>query len=141
MFVDKVIVQVKAGRGGDGAVSFRHEKFVEKGGPDGGNGGRGGNVVFTADSNLNTLIHFRYKQELTAENGTSGSHRQQNGKNGQDLIVKVPVGTQVFENDALLADFTTPGQSAIIGRGGDGGFGNAHFKSSTRQSPQVAEIG
>lgn len=141
MFVDKVIVHVKAGRGGDGAVSFRHEKFVEKGGPDGGNGGRGGNVVFMAESNQNTLVHFRYKQDLAAESGTPGSRRQQNGKNGADLIVKVPIGTQVFDDDKLLADFTKPDQTAIIGRGGDGGFGNAHFKSSTRQTPQVAEVG
>jgi GTP-binding protein len=141
MFVDKVTVHVKAGRGGDGAVSFRHEKFVEKGGPDGGNGGRGGSVVFVADPNLNTLIHFRYKQELIAENGTSGAHRQQNGKNGEDLIVKIPVGTQIFEGDTLIADFTTVDQTGIIARGGDGGFGNAHFKSSTRQTPQVAEVG
>lgn len=141
MFVDKVIVHVRAGRGGDGAVSFRHEKFVEKGGPDGGNGGRGGSVVFIADQNLNTLINFRYKQELAAENGTAGSHRQQNGRNGEDLTVKVPVGTQVFDGDKLVADFTAPGQSGIVARGGDGGYGNAHFKSSTRQTPQVAEVG
>lgn len=141
MFVDKVLVQVKAGNGGDGAVSFRHEKFVEKGGPDGGNGGKGGNVVLVADQNQNTLVKFRYKQELTAENGTPGSKRQRHGKKGADLLVQVPVGTQVYEGDKLLADLVEPGQQAIIARGGDGGFGNAHFKSSTRQAPQVAEVG
>ena len=141
MFVDKVIVQVKAGRGGDGAVSFRHEIYVDHGGPDGGNGGRGGNVVFEVDPNENTLVRFRYKQELSAPNGTSGAKRQRNGKNGEDLIVKVPVGTQVFDGDRLIADLTIVGQKAIVARGGDGGFGNAHFKSSTRQAPQVAEVG
>ena len=141
MFVDKVVVHVKAGRGGDGAASFRHEKYVDKGGPDGGDGGRGGNVIFVVDPNENTLADFRYKQELAAQNGTAGFKRQQHGKNGVDLMVKVPAGTQVFEDDKLLADLTVAGQTAIIARGGDGGFGNAHFKSSTRQAPQVAEVG
>ncbi|HVI69091.1 MAG TPA: GTPase ObgE [Magnetospirillaceae bacterium] len=141
MFVDKVIVQVKAGRGGDGAVSFRHEIYVDKGGPDGGDGGRGGNVIFIVDPNENTLVHFRYKQELFAEDGTAGSKRKRHGKNGADLTVKVPVGTQVFEGDELVADLTVIGQTAVIARGGDGGFGNAHFKSSTRQVPRVAEVG
>jgi GTPase len=141
MFVDKVLVHVKAGKGGDGAVSFRHEKFVEKGGPDGGNGGRGGNVIFVADQNENTLVDFRYKQELQAQSGTPGTHRKSHGKNGEDLLVKVPVGTQVYADDRLIADLTLHGQQAIIARGGDGGFGNAHFKSSTRQAPQVAEVG
>jgi GTP-binding protein len=141
MFVDKVLVHVKAGRGGDGAVSFRHEIYVDKGGPDGGNGGKGGNVVFEVSPNENTLVRFRYKQELTAQNGVNGSKRQRQGANGEDLIVKVPAGTQVFDGDRLIADLTVPGQRAIIARGGDGGFGNAHFKSSTRQAPQVAELG
>lgn len=141
MFVDKVMVQVKAGRGGDGAVSFRHEKYVDKGGPDGGDGGRGGNVIFLVDPNQNTLAQFRFKQELQAEPGTAGFKRQQHGKNGADLTVKVPAGTQVFDGEELIADLTTPGQSAIVARGGDGGFGNAHFKSSTRQAPRVAEVG
>ncbi len=141
MFVDKVIVQVKAGRGGDGAVSFRHEIYVDKGGPDGGDGGRGGNVIFVVDPNENTLVHFRYKQELNAQDGTPGAKRQRHGKNGADFMVKVPAGTQVFEDGQLLADLTQPGQTAIIARGGGGGFGNAHFKSSTRQAPRVAEVG
>lgn len=141
MFVDKVIVHVKAGRGGNGAVSFRHEKYIDKGGPDGGNGGRGGSVIFVVDPNQNTLAQFRYKQELEAEPGTSGAKRQRNGKNGEDLLVKVPAGTQVFDQEALVADLTETGQKAVVAWGGDGGFGNAHFKSSTRQAPRVAEVG
>lgn len=141
MFVDKVLVHVKAGNGGDGAVSFRHEKFIDKGGPDGGDGGRGGSVIFVADPNENTLVHFRYKQELQAESGVAGFHRKQRGKNGEDLLVKVPVGTQVYDGDELIADLVTIGQKAIVARGGDGGFGNAHFKSSVRQTPRVAEVG
>ncbi len=141
MFVDKVIVKVKAGRGGDGHVSFRQEKFIDKGGPDGGDGGRGGSVIFMVDPNQNTLSQFRYKQELAAQPGTPGSQRKRHGKSGDDLTVKVPAGTQVYDTDELIADLTTPGQTAIIARGGDGGFGNAHFKSSTRQAPRVAEVG
>ena len=141
MFVDKVIVHVKAGRGGNGAVSFRHEKYVEKGGPDGGNGGKGGNVVLVADANQNTLVNFRYKQDITARDGEAGSKRDRHGRSAEDTEVKVPVGTQVFESDRLLADLTEVGQRAVVARGGDGGFGNAHFKSSTRQAPKVAEIG
>ena len=141
MFVDKVDVVVRAGNGGNGAVSFRHEKYVDKGGPDGGDGGRGGNVVFVADQNLNTLLNFRYKQELDAEHGQTGGKRNKRGKSGEDLLVKVPVGTQVYLEGILLADLTAVGQRAIVARGGDGGFGNAHFKSSTRQAPKVAELG
>lgn len=141
MFVDKVVVHVKAGRGGNGAVSFRHEKYIDKGGPDGGNGGRGGDVVFAVDPNQNTLAQFRFKQELAAQDGIPGFKRQRHGKHGADLTVKVPAGTQVFEGDTLIADLTASGQTAIIARGGDGGFGNAHFKSSTRQAPRVAEVG
>jgi len=141
MFVDKVTVVVKAGRGGDGSVSFRKEKFVEHGGPDGGDGGKGGSVVFVADANENTLLSFRYKQELAAQNGVAGFHRRQHGKNGEDILVKVPVGTQVFEDGELIADFLAVGQKNIVARGGDGGFGNAHFKSSVRQTPRVAEVG
>lgn len=141
MFVDKVDVQVKAGDGGNGAVSFRHEKYVDKGGPDGGDGGRGGNVIFVADQNLNTLVNFRYKQELEAENGHAGAKRNRRGRSGEDLLVKVPAGTQVFRDGILVCDLTTPGQKAIVAHGGDGGFGNAHFKSSTRQAPKVAELG
>lgn len=141
MFVDKVLVNVKAGDGGDGVVSWRHEKYVDRGGPDGGDGGRGGNVIFVADRNENTLLNFRYKQEITAQNGKPGAHRNQRGRGGQDTEIKVPIGTQVWENDKLLADLIVDDQKAIVARGGDGGFGNAHFKSSTRQAPRVAELG
>ncbi len=141
MFVDKVIIRAKAGNGGDGAVSFRHEKYVDKGGPDGGDGGHGGNVVLVASPNENTLVHFRYKQELEAQAGKSGAHRQQKGRAGDDLLVNVPVGTQVFDGETIVADLVTSGQQAIVARGGDGGYGNAHFKSSVRQTPRVAEVG
>lgn len=141
MFVDKVTINVKAGNGGDGAVSFRHEKYIDRGGPDGGDGGSGGSVILVADQNENTLLHFRYKQELKAHDGQSGAKRQRRGKSGDDLTVKVPVGTQVYDTSELLIDLTQDGQQAIVARGGDGGFGNAHFKSSTRQAPRVAELG
>lgn len=141
MFVDKVLVKVKAGNGGNGVVSWRHEKFIDRGGPDGGDGGRGGNVVFVADQNQNTLVGFRYKQELFAKDGMAGAHRNQRGRGSDDLLVKVPVGTQVWHDGTLIADLLVPEQRAIIARGGDGGFGNAHFKSSTRQAPRVAELG
>lgn len=141
MFVDKVLVQVKAGKGGNGAVSFRHEKYVEKGGPDGGDGGKGGDVVFEADANLNTLVNFRYKQEIVAEPGEAGGKRKRHGKNGADRVVKVPVGTIVLHEGQQLFDLSAAGHRAIIAHGGDGGFGNAHFISSTRQAPRVAEVG
>lgn len=141
MFVDNARVFVKAGKGGDGAVSFRHEKYVDKGGPDGGDGGRGGDVVFRATKDLNTLLNFRYKPELTAENGQSGSKRDRRGRSGEVLVVKVPMGTIVRRDDAIVADLVIDGQEAVIARGGDGGFGNAHFKSSTRQAPRIAELG
>ncbi len=141
MFVDTAKVIAEAGRGGNGIVSFRHEKFVDKGGPDGGDGGKGGDIVFRADRNLNTLVDFRYKQELKAENGSSGGKRKQHGRSGKDLIVKVPKGTIIRRDGELLADLTKHGQSAVIAKGGEGGFGNAHFKSSTRQAPRVAEVG
>jgi GTPase len=141
MFVDKVEVMVRAGNGGNGAVSFRHEKYVDKGGPDGGNGGRGGDVVFVADPNMNTLLDFRYKQELEAQNGQAGAKRDRHGRSGENLLVNVPMGTQVYDGGKLIADLTQPSQRAIVARGGDGGFGNAHFKSSVRQAPRVAELG
>lgn len=141
MFVDSALVAVRAGRGGSGIVSFRHEKFVEKGGPDGGDGGRGGNVIFEADERKDTLVDFRYKPEIKAEDGESGGKRQKHGKNGRDKVVFVPVGTQVIKGDELLADLAKKGQRAVIAKGGDGGFGNAHFKSSVRQTPRVAELG
>ena len=141
MFVDVATVYVKAGKGGDGAVSFRHEKYVDKGGPDGGDGGRGGDVVFRATKNLNTLLKFRYKPELTAESGQAGSKRNRRGKMGDPLVVEVPVGTVVRRDGEIIADLTEDGQDAIVANGGDGGFGNAHFKSSTRQAPRISELG
>lgn len=141
MFADSALVIVTAGKGGDGALSFRREKFIEKGGPDGGDGGRGGDVVFMADENLNTLSHFRQRHELSAENGEAGSMRRRHGKSGEDLIVRVPVGTSVYRDDELIVDLTENGQQTVVAHGGDGGFGNAHFKSSTRQAPRIAEVG
>lgn len=141
MFVDKVQVYIKAGDGGDGAVSFRHEKFVDKGGPDGGDGGRGGHVILIADENVNTLVSFRYKQELKAQPGQYGRKQRQHGKNGENLLVKVPVGTVAVRDGLIIADMIEDGQQTVIAKGGDGGFGNAHFKSSTRQAPRVAELG
>lgn len=141
MFADTAKIFVEAGRGGNGAVSFRHEKFVDKGGPDGGDGGRGGNVVFVATSSLNTLSSFRYGMEIKAESGEPGGRRNKHGKNGEDLIVKVPVGTVIKNDEKILADLGEDGKEAIVACGGRGGFGNAHFKSSVRQAPRVAELG
>ncbi|PLS80965.1 GTPase ObgE, partial [Candidatus Saccharibacteria bacterium] len=141
MFVDKVTVAIQAGNGGDGAVSFRHEKYVDKGGPDGGDGGRGGHVILQADENINTLVNFRYKQELKAEDGQRGGKRRMHGRNGADFIIKVPVGTVAMKEGTLVADMLHHGDKIVIAKGGDGGFGNAHFKSSTRQAPRVAELG
>ena len=141
MFVDIAKVLVQAGKGGDGVVSFRHEIYVDKGGPDGGDGGKGGDVVFEATENLNTLIDFRYKPELRAEKGQNGAKAKRHGKSGEDLIVKVPVGTVVKKDGAVIADLTEHGERTIIAKGGDGGFGNAHFKSSVRQAPRIAELG
>jgi len=141
MFIDTAKVFIQAGKGGNGAVSFRHEIYVDKGGPDGGNGGKGGDVVFEATENLNTLLDFRYKPELKAESGTNGSKSNRYGKSGEDLIVKVPMGTIVRHNGEIIADLTKNGQQQVIAKGGDGGFGNAHFKSSVRQTPKMAELG
>jgi len=142
MFVDKVKVSIKAGDGGNGVVSFRTEKFVDKGGPDGGDGGNGGNVIFVASRNQNTLANFRYQREIAAEPGKSGGKSRKHGRSGKDLLVPVPVGTAVTSEDGtVLADLVEDGQQAIIARGGRGGFGNAHFVSSVRQTPRVAEKG
>lgn len=141
MFVDTAKVFVQAGKGGDGAVSFRHEIYVDKGGPDGGDGGKGGDVVFVATENLNTLIDFRYKPELKAQPGANGSKANRRGKSGDDLLVKVPMGTVVKRDGTIIADLTHDGQQVVVAMGGDGGFGNAHFKSSVRQTPRMAELG
>ncbi len=141
MFVDTAKVLVQAGKGGDGAVSFRHEIYVDKGGPDGGVGGKGGDVIFEATENLNTLIDFRYKPELKAQPGANGSKANRAGRSGEDLVVKVPMGTVVKRDGVVIADLTHNGERKIVAVGGDGGFGNAHFKSSVRQTPRMAELG
>lgn len=141
MFVDTAKVFVEAGKGGAGAVSFRREIYIDRGGPDGGDGGRGGDVVFVASENVNTLVDFRFKPELKAQSGQNGAKRNKRGRSGEDLIVKVPLGTQVKLDDQTVADLTVNGQREVVARGGDGGFGNAHFKSSVRQTPRVAEKG
>lgn len=141
MFVDTAKVKLKAGKGGDGAVSFRHEIYIPKGGPDGGDGGRGGSIIFRADKDTNTLINFRFNPELSAENGKNGSGQRSAGRSGKNLIVEVPIGTIVRRDGKVLADLTHDQEEAVIAKGGDGGFGNAHFKSSTRQTPMVAEVG
>lgn len=141
MFADTAEVMIVAGKGGRGVVSFRHEKYVDKGGPDGGDGGKGGDVVFVADNNVNTLASFRFKPELRAGDGEAGGKRRKHGADGADKLVKVPVGTAVYRDGHLVAELTTGGQRRVVAFGGAGGFGNAHFKSSTRQTPRVAEVG
>lgn len=141
MFVDTAKVTVQAGKGGDGAVSFRREIYVDKGGPDGGDGGRGGDVIFEATENLNTLLDFRFKPELKAKDGAGGSKKKCAGRSGEDLIVKVPMGTLVKKDGEVVADLVDNGQQVVVAKGGDGGFGNAHFKSSIRQTPRMAELG
>jgi GTP-binding protein len=141
MFVDKVQVNIKAGDGGDGIVSFRHEIYVDKGGPDGGDGGKGGDVIARASRNENTLAKYRFNKLQKAENGKNGAGQKKRGRSGRDLILDVPVGTVVVYNDEIVADLTQDGAEAIIAKGGDGGFGNAHFTSSVRQAPKVAEKG
>ena len=141
MFVDTAKVFVQAGKGGDGAVSFRHEIYVDKGGPDGGDGGKGGDVIFVATENLNTLIDFRYKPELKAQHGANGSKSNRRGRSGENLYVKVPMGTIVRRDGNVIADLIEDGQEVVVAKGGDGGFGNAHFKSSVRQTPRMAELG
>jgi len=141
-FIDKVSVRVVAGDGGDGATSFRREKFVDHGGPDGGDGGNGGSVVFEASRNENTLAVFRYQKELKAKDGQTGMKRRKHGRSAEDLVVNVPVGTVISDgNGTILADLASDGQRAVVAKGGSGGFGNAHFVSSTRQAPKFAEKG
>ncbi|MBE3590473.1 MAG: GTPase ObgE [Firmicutes bacterium] len=143
MFVDRALIRVQAGDGGHGAVSFRREKYVPRGGPDGGDGGRGGDVVLRADARLNTLFEFRHRRLLRAERGRNGEGGQRRGKDGEDLVVPVPVGTLVYDDATgeLLADLTEDGQEAVVARGGRGGRGNARFASSVRRAPRLAERG
>ena len=146
MFVVKAKVSLKAGNGGNGAVSFSRVIYIPKGGPDGGDGGKGGDIVFRADRNTNTLIDFRFTPILEAEDGKNGSGQRSAGRSGKDLVIDVPVGTVVYRlgsdlQKILIADLTRDGEEAIVAKGGSGGFGNAHFKSSTRQAPIIAEVG
>ena len=136
-FLDQAKIYIKAGNGGSGSASFRREKFVEYGGPDGGDGGNGGSIIFQSDRNLNTLIDFRYAQHFKAQHGKPGSKRNKTGANGEDLILKVPLGTQVFEedNNTLIYDFTKNKEKYLVASGGKGGLGNVRFKSSTNRAP------
>jgi GTP-binding protein len=142
-FLDSAKIFVQSGHGGAGAASFRREKFIEFGGPNGGDGGRGGHVVAVADPALNTLIDFRYRQHFKARPGQAGMKQERTGKGGEDITLRVPVGTQIYAEDGetLLADLTRPGQEVQLCRGGDGGRGNVHFKSSTNRAPRQSEPG
>ena len=143
MFADRAKITIKSGKGGNGAVTFRREPFVPEGGPDGGDGGRGGDVVFVADRNLRTLMDFRYKRKYEAENGQDGMKKKRFGKAGEDLIIKVPMGTIVIDEETglIMKDLTENGQSFVAAKGGKGGRGNVHFKNSVRQAPNFAEAG
>ena len=143
MFTDYVKIYAIAGKGGDGAISFRREKYVAAGGPDGGDGGKGGNVVFAVDPDANTLIEFRFKKKFKANPGSNGSGAKKTGKTADNLIIKVPIGTVVkdAQTNEVLADLSNPGQEEIILRGGRGGLGNSHFATSTRQAPRFAQDG
>ncbi len=142
-FLDLAKVHVRSGSGGAGCVSFRREKFIEFGGPDGGDGGRGGDVWAEAVDGLNTLIDFRYQQHAFAKNGQPGMGRQRSGKDGDDIVLRVPVGTEILDEDeeTVIADLTEVGQRELLAQGGNGGFGNLHFKSSTNQAPRRANPG
>lgn len=143
MFVDKAEIKIISGKGGNGAVTFRHDPFVPEGGPDGGDGGNGGSIVFVADRNLRTLMDFKYKKKYQAENGQDGMKRKCFGKKGQDLIIKVPVGTLVIDKESgrLMKDLCHDGDTLVAAKGGRGGKGNVHFKSSIRRAPNFAEAG
>jgi GTP-binding protein len=138
LFVDEATIQVEAGRGGKGACSFRREKYIPLGGPDGGNGGHGGDVVLQADAALNTLIDLRYRPHYRAESGTAGRGKDMTGRGGEDLVIQVPIGTTIVDEETLetLGDLAVAGERLIVARGGDGGFGNAHYKSSTNRAPR-----
>jgi len=137
-FLDQAKIYIKAGNGGSGSASFRREKFIEYGGPDGGDGGDGGSIIVESDRNLNTLIDFRYAQHFKAHHGNAGSKRNKTGANGKDLVLKVPVGTQIYEedNNTLIYDFTKNKEKYLVASGGKGGLGNVRFKSSTNRAPK-----
>src|SRR3990170_1400212 len=140
-FLDEAKIFVKSGDGGPGCVGFRREKFIEFGGPDGGDGGRGGDVIVECATGLNTLIDFRYQQHFKAARGGHGMGQNRSGKSAEPMILRVPAGTQVLDEDkeTVLADLTEVGQRMVLARGGDGGYGNAHFKTSTNQAPRRAD--
>jgi GTP-binding protein len=142
-FLDEAKVYIRSGDGGNGCVAFRREKFIEFGGPNGGNGGRGGDVVIEAADGLNTLIDYRYQQHFKAQKGVNGMGSDRHGANGKAIVLKVPVGTQIFDEDkeTLIHDFTKVGERFVLAEGGNGGFGNAHFKSSTNRAPRHANPG
>lgn len=143
MFVDKATINIRAGNGGNGSVSFHREKFVSAGGPDGGDGGRGGSIVLVPDAHMSTLMDFRYKRKYVAENGADGSGQRCSGKDGGDLIIRVPLGTVVRDADtgAVMQDLSSPSDRFVAARGGRGGWGNAHFATPTRQAPRFAKSG
>ena len=143
MFVDQVEVYIKAGDGGDGAVAFRREKYVPRGGPSGGDGGRGGSVIAVTDESIRTLVDFRYQKHLRAKNGMPGQTSNKSGSDGDDLTIKVPVGTIVrdLSTSEVIADLSTAGQRVVIARGGSGGRGNARFATPVRRTPRFAEKG
>jgi GTP-binding protein len=141
IFADTATIRIHAGKGGDGVVSFRHEKYISKGGPDGGDGGRGGDVIAVCRDNIHGLSDYRSNKMVRAEDGHPGTERKKHGRSGKNSTFFVPLGTQVFVDDKLIADFTEIGQEEVIAKGGDGGFGNSHFISSVRQAPQIAEKG
>ena len=142
-FLDQAKIYVRSGDGGDGVVAFRRERFIEFGGPDGGTGGKGGDVIFEAVPNLNTLIDFRYTQHFRARKGGNGAGSDRTGAGSEDVVIRVPIGTQIMDEDRelLLADLDAPGKRVVLCRGGDGGHGNAHFKSSTNRAPRRADKG
>ena len=143
MFIDKVIIDVAAGDGGNGMVAFRREKYVDKGGPSGGDGGRGGSVIFVGSTSLNTLIDFRYNRKIIAPNGENGMGKQCYGRKGEDVYVKVPVGTVIYDetNNYIIADISENNQKVVVAKGGRGGRGNCHFANSKYQVPEIAENG
>lgn len=143
MFIDKAKIFIKAGKGGNGAISFRREKYIAAGGPDGGDGGKGGNVVFKAELGMTTLMDFRYKRKYAAAGGEDGSGRHRTGKNGENIIIKVPQGTIVrdAESNRVIADLSDPEKEVVLARGGNGGWGNAHFATAVRQTPNFAKNG
>ena len=142
-FLDQAKIFIKAGNGGSGSASFRREKFIEFGGPDGGDGGRGGSIILSSDNNLNTLIDFRYQQHFKAKKGEDGKGKNKTGANGVDIIIKVPPGTEIYNENksVLIADLVKQDQSIILAKGGKGGLGNSHFKSATNQAPRQSTDG